>query len=215
MIYRFKIWFEDMEDIVRWIDIQPSHTFFDFHNIIQEAISFDKKEPASFFVSDEKWKRLFEITLEDMGSVEDDENASPKALMKESKLVKYINDPHQRFVYVSDFITMWTMHCEMVMIADEAPKKVYPLIYRTEGKAPRQREDSKFKLLDENEFDALAAKILAAKGARNIMEGAEEEVVADTTADEEEEDEFGFKTLGESTDEEFGMEGFSELGETP
>ena len=40
-----------MDDVVRWIEIKPSHTFMDFNNIIQEAIGFDNKELASFFVS--------------------------------------------------------------------------------------------------------------------------------------------------------------------
>lgn len=208
MIYRFKVWFEDIEDVVRWIDIKPSHTFLDFHNIIQEAIGFDKKEPSSFFISDDKWRKLFEVRLDDMGDQEDDSSA-PSILMKDARLRDYINDPHQRFVYITDYMAMWTLFCEMQTIADEAPKKEYPLVYRSEGKAPRQREDSRFKMLDDNEFDALAAKILAAKTGKNIMEGAEEELVAD----EEDEDELGLKEFGEGTDDDFGMDGFSELGE--
>ena len=37
MIYRFKVWFEDLEDVVRWIDIKPSHSFLDFHNVIHST----------------------------------------------------------------------------------------------------------------------------------------------------------------------------------
>lgn len=210
MIYRFKVWFEDIEDVVRWIDIKPSHSFLDFHNIIQEAIGFDKKEPSSFFISDDKWRKLFEIRLDDMGDQEN-EDSSPSILMKDARLRDYINDPHQRFVYITDYMAMWTLFCEMQTIADEAPKKEYPLIYRSEGKAPRQREDSRFKMLDDNEFDALAAKILAAKTGKNIMEGAEEELVADE--EEDDEDELGLNEYGEGTDDDFGMDGFSELGE--
>ncbi|MFN6048632.1 MAG: IS1096 element passenger TnpR family protein, partial [Bacteroidota bacterium] len=61
MVYRFKIWFEDMDDVVRWIEIKPSHTFMDFNNIIQEAIGFDNKELASFFVSDDRWRKISEV----------------------------------------------------------------------------------------------------------------------------------------------------------
>ncbi|MCC7297993.1 MAG: hypothetical protein IT244_06630 [Bacteroidia bacterium] len=214
MIYRFKIWFEDMEDIVRWIDFKPSHNFLDFHNAIQDAIGFDKKEFASFYISDDKWRKLMEISLEDMSMGENDDNSDPSVLMKDSRLRDYINDPHQRFIYVTDFVANWTLLCEMQGVFDDQPKKEYPLLYRSEGKAPRQREDSKFKLLDENEFDALAAKILAAKGGKNIMEGAEEELVAGVVEDddEEEKDEFGFDELSEGTDDDFATgDGFSEL----
>lgn len=212
MIYRFKVWFEDVEDVTCWIDVKPSHTFLEFHNIIQESIGFDKKEFASFYISDDKWRKLMEISLEDMHMGEDDQNADPVMLMKDSRLRDFINDPHQRFVYITDFVANWTLFCELQAIADEQPKKEYPLIYRSEGKAPRQREDSKFKLLDDNEFDALAAKILAAKGAANIMEGAEEELLAAEDTDDEEKDEFGFDELEGGTDDDFNLDnGFSEL----
>lgn len=215
MIYRFKIWFEDIEDVVRWIDIKPSHNFLDFHNIIQDAIGFDKKEFASFYISDDKWRKLLEISLEDMNMGDEGEGTHVGVLMKDSRLRDFINDPHQRFVYVTDFVANWTLMCEMQAIADEQPKKEYPLVYRSEGKAPRQREDSKFKLLDENEFDALAAKILAAKGVKNIMEGAEEELIAavdDEDSDEDEsKDEFGFDEFS-SGDADVNLDdGFTEL----
>lgn len=212
MVYRFKVWFEEIEDVIRWIDIKPSHTFFDFHNIIQEAIGFDKKELASFYVSDDRWRKLFEITLEDMHGADSEEAVS--VIMKDARLRDYVNDPHQRFVYVTDFVANWTLLCELQAISDEAPKKEYPLVFRTEGKAPRQREDSKFKMLDDNEFDALAAKILAAKSGKNIMEGAEEELVADAgddEEDEEEKDEFGFDEFSSGEDD--LSNGFTEVTE--
>lgn len=211
MVYRFKIWFDEVEDVYRWIDIKPSHTFLEFHNIIQEAIGFDKKEPTSFFISDDRWRKHMEITLQDMG--EDSENDLPKPLMKDARLRDYINDPHQRFVYITDFLAMWTLFIELQTIADEAPKKEYPLIYKSEGKAPRQREDSRFKMLDDNEFDALAAKILAAKSAKNIMEGAEEELVAGDD-EEDEDDDLGLNEFEDSTDDDFNLDGFSELGDS-
>jgi hypothetical protein len=210
MIYRFKVWFEDLEDVVRWIDIKPSHSFLDFHNIIQESIGFDKKEPTSFYISDDKWRKLFEICLDDMG-MNDTENPEPKSLMKDARLRDYINDPHQRFIYITDFLAMWTLNCELQMIADDAPKKEYPLVFRSEGKSPRQREDSRFKMLDDNEFDALAAKILAAKTGKNIMEGAEEELLDEE--DEEDDDDLGLNEYGDSPDDEFGMDGFSEVSD--
>lgn len=212
MVYRFKVWFEEIEDVIRWIDIRPSSTFLDFHNIIQESIGFDKKEFSSFHISDDRWRRLFEITLEDMQMKEGgDDSDAPAVLMKDARLRDYINDPHQRFVYITDFVANWTLLCELQAINEETPKKEYPLVFRSEGKAPRQREDSRFKMLDDNEFDALAAKILAAKNAKNIMEGAEEELVEgiDEEDEEEEKDEFGFDEFGSGEDE-IGS-GFSEL----
>lgn len=208
MIYRFKIWFEDLEDIIRLIDVKPGNTFLEFHHTIQESIGFDKKEPSSFYLSDDKWRKKLEIVLDDMG-MEEEDHAEPKLLMKDCKLKDFINDPHQRFIYVTDFIAMWTLNIELLLIADEEKGKSYPLLYRSEGKAPKQREaDNRFKLVDDNEFEELAAKILATKGAADLTAEINGEV--EEEEEDEEKDEFGFDEFGE---DESNLDGFHE--ETP
>lgn len=190
MVYRFKVWFENNDEVIRWIDIKPSQTFLVFHNAIQDAIGFDKKELASFYISDSKWKRLFEIMLEDMTDGDDNEDALPVVTMNQAKLRDYINDPHQRFIYVTDYLANWTLLIELLSIEESSKDLIYPRLFRSEGKAPRQREDSKFKMLDDNEFDALAAKILASKGIQNELTQEFSELETDAT-DEDEDDEFG------------------------
>jgi hypothetical protein len=192
MIYRFKIWFEEDEDIIRWIDIKPSNTFLEFHEAIQDAIGFDKKEPASFYMSDDNWKKRMEVTLVDMG-FEDDDKADPKALMKDCRLRDFINDPHQRFVYVYDFIQMWTLYCELVQILDEEMGKSYPLLQRSSGKAPRQHEGAnRFKIVDDAEFEELAARMIANR--KPSATAADDPIMLPDSGDddEDEDDEFGF-----------------------
>ena len=46
IVYRFKVMFEDHEDVVRDIEITNLQTFEDFHNIIQSSIGFDASKPA-------------------------------------------------------------------------------------------------------------------------------------------------------------------------
>lgn len=190
MVYRFKVWFENNDEVIRWIDIKPSQTFLDFHNAIQDAIGFDKKELASFYISDSKWKRLFEIMLEDMTDGDDNEDALPVVTMNQAKLRDYINDPHQRFIYISDYLANWTLLIELLSIEESSKELIYPKLFRSEGKAPRQREDSKFKMLDDSEFDALAAKILASKGIQNELTQEFSELETDAE-EEDEDDEFG------------------------
>lgn len=65
-------------------------------------------------------------------------------------------------------------------------------------------------MLDDNEFDALAAKILAAKGIKNELDQELSELeVDDDDDDEEDEDELGFNSYGDSTDE-MDFDGFGE-----
>lgn len=102
-LYRFKVIFEDYDEVVRIIEIKSTQTFFDFHIAIQESIGFDKSQLASFYLSDnKKWKKGYEITLDNMHADEDldDDNYIPTPIVKKSRLCDYINDPHQKFVYV-------------------------------------------------------------------------------------------------------------------
>ena len=211
MVYRFKIWFEDMEDIVRWIEIKPSHTFLDFNNIIQEAIGYDNKELASFFVSDDRWRRISEVKKAKPSGDADLTGNANAPLMGETKLRTCVNDPHQRFIYVFDYNAQWTLLCELISIEESNEKQTYPRIYRSEGKAPRQHNEGKFKMLDDNEFDTLAEKILAAKGVKSLLVEHEEELLDeedddlddgldDDEGEDEDHDELGFGALGEGID---------------
>ncbi|MBL7917723.1 MAG: hypothetical protein JNM96_04950, partial [Bacteroidia bacterium] len=103
-VYRFRVCLEDNEDVYRDIDIKSSQTFEHFHDAIQEAFKFDKKHAASFFVSDDYFRKGDEITLrkEDLALNEEDirKKITKKYLMSECKIAKFIEQPHQRFVYV-------------------------------------------------------------------------------------------------------------------
>ena len=98
-VYRFKLFIEDNEDIYREIEILSGQSFEDFHNTIQEAYKFDKKHAASFFVSDDYWRKDQEITLreEDLPLEEEEirKEVSPKKLMSKTKIAKYIDNPRQ------------------------------------------------------------------------------------------------------------------------
>lgn len=82
-----------MDDVVRWIEIKPSHTFMDFNNIIQEAIGFDNKELASFFVSDDRWRKISEVKkAKPIGDADLTGNANAP-LMQDTKIRSCVNDP--------------------------------------------------------------------------------------------------------------------------
>ncbi|MEK6617023.1 MAG: hypothetical protein AABZ32_13130 [Bacteroidota bacterium] len=81
MIYRFRVAYEEHEDVYRDIDIKASQTFRDLHDIIQQAISFDNSKSYSFFISDDYWRREQEIPLE----LKHDEKEKKKKRKKEKK----------------------------------------------------------------------------------------------------------------------------------
>lgn len=162
-VYRFKVIIEDNEDVYRDIDIKAAQTFEDLHTTIQEAFKFDNKHSASFFVSDDYWRKHLEITLrkEDLALTDEEIRlkVEPKKLMSEAKIAKYIETPHQRFVYVFDENVQWTFLLEMMKITNEEPKAKYPLISKSIGTPPKQYKQLNI-IKDEDPADALLAAIM-------------------------------------------------------
>lgn len=141
-VYRFKVFLEDNEDVYRDFDIKVGQSFQEMHNIMQQAFKFDSKHSASFFVSDDYWRKGQEITLrkEDLplDEFEIRKKVDPKKLMSEVKIAKYVEQPHQRFVYVFDPEVQWTFLIEMIKITEINNKLTYPAILKSVGSAPKQ-----------------------------------------------------------------------------
>jgi hypothetical protein len=133
--YRFRVLIEDVDDFYRDIEITAGSTFTDLHKAIFQSVDFDGKELASFYICDSKWNRKKEITLEDMSDEEDEEKAP--LLMSKCKLSDYIDDPHQRMIYVYDFLNMYEFYIELSKIIPADKKIRYPRCVRKSGMIPK------------------------------------------------------------------------------
>lgn len=117
--YKFRVFFDEIEDFVRDIEILSTDNFESFHQILYSCIGLQGNELASFSICDTKWNKQKEITLIDMGdeetenneSADDDENDAyttksnlPKFVMKDAILKNFIDNPHQYIIYEYDFI---------------------------------------------------------------------------------------------------------------
>lgn len=134
-VYRFRVSFEEFDEVHRHIEIKSIQTFEQFHYAIQEAIGFDASKPASFFMSNDNWKKGQEIT-----SLPNAKNAegNQARLMKDCRMCDYIADPHQKIYYMFDAPSQWTFFIELTKImVDEAGKK-YPVCVKSIGEAPKQ-----------------------------------------------------------------------------
>lgn len=199
-VYRFKIFLEDNEDVFRDIDIKAAQTFEQFHTIIQEAFKFDAKHAAAFFVSDDYWRKGQEITLrkEDLPLEEEEirKNVDPKKLMAETKIARFIEQPHQRFVYVFDPVVQWTFLLEMIKIVEDNPKLNYPAIVKTYGTAPKQYKQT-------NMAKEELSPDMAMAGLLNELETEDEEVYKTLETGEEAVEEDDINSLeGEEGEEE-------------
>lgn len=132
-VYRFRISFEEYDEVYRDIEIRSVHNFEQFHLAIQQAIGFDATKSASFFMSNDLWKKGHEIIFAP------ENNSAGKTLMKNSRLCDFIADPHQKIYYVFDQPSQWTFFIELIKILpDGDPGKVYPVCVKVNGEAPKQ-----------------------------------------------------------------------------
>ena len=60
-IYRFRVSFEDYDDIMREIDMLSSQTFEDLHNAIHTTTGYKPDQSSSFYVSTDQWIKGDEI----------------------------------------------------------------------------------------------------------------------------------------------------------
>lgn len=144
-VYRFKITFEDNEEIYREIEIKSTQTFENFHDVIIQSISFDNQHNASFFISDDYWRKGEEIVLRhetESKNHKKQETDTPKKLMNKCKMASLIDDPHQKFVYVYDLKTAWSFLIELLKIVPDDAKATYPRVAKTVGESPKQYKPS-------------------------------------------------------------------------
>jgi len=148
-IYRFRVSFEDYEDIYRELDMPSKSSFLDFHEQIHQSLGFDPAKSSSFYVSNDQWKKGIEITYLPNAK----RQANKVLLMEDIRLSKFIDDPHQKFYYIYNFDRTFEFHIELIKILKEEDGKVYPALFKKVGEPPTIINAANFPLMDEIEDD--------------------------------------------------------------
>jgi len=182
MVYRFRVAYEEHEDVYRDIDIKASQTFNDLHDIIQQAISFDHSKSFSFFISDDYWRREQEIPLDIKKEEKEKRNRSKKnePPPKRKVIADFVNNPHQKFIYVFDPEKEWVFLVELIKILP-AENISYPICVKSVGTSPKQYKEENLPPPPPEEDDDESKKIMGEKDI--LMEEAEEKVVVDEEAE--------------------------------
>src|SRR5436190_9757475 len=135
-VYKFRVTFEDHEDVSRDLEIKSTQSFEELHSAILSSVGFDTKENASFYMSDDYWKKGRQISLTEKANGE-----TKLPLMKKSRLCDFIADPHQKIYYIYDFTKEWTFHVELLkIIVGEDVGALYPRCVKVNGEAPKQHD---------------------------------------------------------------------------
>jgi len=128
--YKFRITSDENDEFLREIDVLANQTFEDFHKSLVSTCKFEGNELASFYLCDNQWRKRREITLMDMTMDGDDDEKKDDntIIMKDAKLNQIINDPHQKMLYVYDYLKMITLNIELVKIAQADLTFHFPVI---------------------------------------------------------------------------------------
>jgi len=132
-VYRFRISFEDYDDVIREIDIKSTQTFEDLHLAIHKSTGYNPEKSSSFYISNDQWIKGDEISyLPSQRKL-----SQGITLMSGTKLNKFIDDPHQKFYYTYNFERPFDFHVELIKILDLEAGKEYPSLFRSAGEAPK------------------------------------------------------------------------------
>ncbi|MGZ3871965.1 MAG: IS1096 element passenger TnpR family protein [Mucilaginibacter sp.] len=194
-LYRFRVTFEDYDDVVREIDVKSNQTFEDLHRAIHQSTGYNSEYPSSFYISNDQWTKGEEITF--LPNQKRIDRGVP--LMNKVKLLSYIDDPHQKFYYTFNFDRPFDFHVELMkIILDETPGVTYPAVIKSIGEAPKQFGNvlnTPVSVPEGDDFDFLNEMAIGEEDAEDFSElsetSAEDEVAPKIDDGEEEEDEFG------------------------
>jgi hypothetical protein len=137
----------EVDEFFRDFEIKEDQNFFDFHKIIQQEVDFDSAQIASFFITNERWDKIEEISLFEMS---DPDNGVPNAeKMDVIKLKDYFSEKGQRLLYEFDFFSERAFFLKIVDVYDEDSDKIYPACVERRGNPPNQIEiDDSYESLD-------------------------------------------------------------------
>lgn len=162
-VYKFRVTFEDDDQIHRDVEISSTQNFTDFRQAILSAYNISKDWDSVFYVSDDKWHKVSDVVTFPK-EIKADDVAGGK-----QKLVKFIDDPHQRFLYSVSALSEVVFLVELMKILPDSPKTIYPKTSATAGEFPKLffnmlngiKEDNKAAFLDPElaEFDAKMANL--------------------------------------------------------
>jgi hypothetical protein len=165
-LFKFRVIIDTEQDVFRDIEIETESNFDSLHKAVLDAFDFEQGEMASFYLSDEEWSKGLEISLMDMGGVDEDSLSMSTTILSDM-----VMKPGDKILYVYDFMRMWIFYIELVEVKKDKPSTIYPRVALAFGDAPSQ---------DSKEFQDMFES--------DIVGGA---AVAETELDEDEEDEFG------------------------
>jgi hypothetical protein len=142
MIYKFVILSDEVDDFRRDILIDSDATFFELHEAILESAGYTKDQMTSFFICDEDWNKVKEITLVEMDTTSEEDNY----VMDSTRLSDLVEEERQKLLYVFEYLTERSFFMELREIITGKSQPKAECVFQN-GNPPVQTTE--FEALDE------------------------------------------------------------------
>jgi len=140
MLYRIKFISDEADGFLREIKIDSDATFLDLNKVILQSCGYSDDQMTSFFVCDDEWERREQITREDMGAGDVDEDIY---VMADTPLSDFIEDEGQKLEFVFDPFAERTFFLNVKELIPGSHLDV-PEIVRAVGEPPVQIQEMDF-----------------------------------------------------------------------
>lgn len=160
-LFKFRVIMDTEQDVFRDIEIETESNFDTLHKAVLDAFDFEQGEMASFYLSDEEWSKGLEISLMDMGGVDEDSLSMSTTILSDM-----VMKPGDKILYVYDFMRMWIFYIELIEVKKDKPSTIYPRVALAFGDAPSQ---------DSKEFQDMFEADVVGGGASDLDDVDDEE----------------------------------------
>ena len=109
MVYKIILISDEVDDFKRVFTADADATFLDLHDAILDSVGYTKDQPTSFFLCDEDWTKLTEVTLIEMDTSSEEDSY----LMEKTHLSEGLEEEGQKFMYIFDYLTERAFYLEL------------------------------------------------------------------------------------------------------
>jgi hypothetical protein len=134
-IFKFRVLFDNAEDVFRDLELSSKASFQDFNDLIIASLGFSGLEMSSFYMSNEDWDKGEEIVLMDMTSETGEQSVKT---MADTMLSEMLSEKGEKMLYVYDFMNMKIFYVELLEIGPALPDTDYPRVVLAVGTPPSE-----------------------------------------------------------------------------
>lgn len=134
MLFLIKFISDEVDGFLRELKIDSDATFLDLNKAVLESCGYPDDQMTSFYICDDEWERGQQITREDMGVGDADEDIY---VMEDTRLSELVEDEGQHLEFVFDPFADRSFFIDVKEVIPGETLKNY-VITRAKGSAPKQ-----------------------------------------------------------------------------